>query len=66
MHVIVDLIFAIWYTLAYYDLEKALFWVCFFLDYEVNNEKTFLLVAVDNFAMFNPKSVYVDCIRRVA
>lgn len=36
----------------------------YFLD--LNNEKTFLLMAIDNFAMFSPKSINSDCICGIA
>lgn len=48
-----------WYILAYFDFLKASFKKII-----ENNEKTFLLLAIENFVMFNPKSIYADYICR--
>lgn len=50
-----------WQILACYDFLKA----SFKKNYGVNNEKTFLLLLLENFAMFNPKSIYANCICRI-
>lgn len=51
-----------WHVSSYYDFFKK---PQFSLNYGVNNEKTFLLLVIENFAMFNPKSTYANCICRV-
>lgn len=55
----------IW-NVAYFGLlwlKKSL--ISVFLDYGVNNEKTFLLLVIENFVIFNPKSIYADSICRI-